>query len=202
MTIGSKSRSISSLHAKKNLSVNQNQKDCMENQKILSGETKQNGYVPQPAKNFHENKQSALSGEKAVRNSYSSQEKNILEIHISSSLQRKLKEKANEEGVALGDFISELLAEGIALRAWEIIERKSTMRSPPNHRQGGRRQAVVRSRNQSGNNGSSNSFSTGYKNKSSQNNYNNCNSRYSNIMEDNANFIEYVRNQEKKSKWS
>ncbi len=51
-----------------------------------------------------------------------------LSVRISEALFQKLKTEAEDEGIDLGSLVSELLAEGVALRAWEIIERKAAMR--------------------------------------------------------------------------
>ena len=76
-----------------------------------------------------------------------------LNVHLSHQLHVKLIRVALDEGVGLEALVQELLAEGVTLRAWEIIERKSAMRggypgaAPPqtgrpaygnqNHPQGG-----------------------------------------------------------------
>ena len=52
----------------------------------------------------------------------------LLTLKLSQSLIGKLKHSAQEEGIDIGALVAELLAEGITLRAWEIIERKSAMR--------------------------------------------------------------------------
>ena len=36
-------------------------------------------------------------------------------------------EKSKREGISIDDLATELLSEGVVLRAWEIIERKMTM---------------------------------------------------------------------------
>ena len=118
-----------------------------------------------------------------------------LQISLSESLQKKLARQASEEGISTEEFISELLAESVVLRAWEIVERKNQMRGP------------------SGNsNHSGNSRSSGNSNHNNQSNHNNRNNnnrgqnkhrggmsqgRYQSIMDDKATFLEYVRNQER-----
>ena len=181
------------------VAADQEQKEHMKNSKLLSGDKKSHKYVPKFAQNVslgQKSQKRSLEGNLTKKN-VTMAEKKKLEVNVSLSLKQKLREKANEEGVTIDDFIGELLAEGLALRAWEIIERKSMMRhNPPSYsspRQGGHRQ-----RNQNAN---AHQFSYGYKN-NHQNNHNNRGNRYSNIMEDNANFIDYVRKQEKKTgKW-
>jgi len=51
-----------------------------------------------------------------------------LTLHVSATLMRQLGAKAREEGVSLTMLATELLAEGLVLRAWEILERQVTMR--------------------------------------------------------------------------
>ena len=51
-----------------------------------------------------------------------------LKVRLSKQLHLKLLRMAQDEGVALESLVQELLAEGVTLRAWEIIERKSAMR--------------------------------------------------------------------------
>lgn len=117
-----------------------------------------------------------------------SPEKDVLTISVSKSLRRKLKEKAIDEGVSLDDFVSELLGEGLVLRAWEIAERKNAMKGPQSQQ------------------GNSNSYQNkgGYKQGGfkrgggSVGGGNSKKSNYNRIMDDNANFLEYVRSQEKR----
>lgn len=128
----------------------------------------------------------------------------VLSLKLSFSLHRKLLKKAQSEGVTIEEFASELLAEGLVLRAWEIMERKTTMRGP-----GGNLSNPPNGRNQNnGRNGFRNpnvpfsKRSSGGLNGDHSNHYSGGGSRanYNNIMEDSANFLEYVRNQEKKQK--
>lgn len=51
-----------------------------------------------------------------------------LTLHMSATLLRQLEAKARDEGVSLTMLATELLAEGLVLRAWEILERQVTMR--------------------------------------------------------------------------
>lgn len=111
-------------------------------------------------------------------------DENRLQIKLSGSLRKKLKQQAQDEGLSLEDFISELLAESVVLRAWEIVERKNQMRSSPSnhnsqnsgHRSGNHQQ------NRGGNRKGHRGMSHG---------------RYQSIMDDKATFLEYVRNQER-----
>ena len=130
-----------------------------------------------------------------------------LSLQISKTLKKRLEQSAREEGVSVDDLASELLAEGLVLRAWEIVERKSAMRSggsPQQQHQQQQRQGNVRQ-------GHSNKPSGGY-----QGGGNNAgrhgggggrmNKRHAahatslNVMEDKAAFLEYVRNQERKNR--
>ena len=132
-------------------------------------------------------------------------EDNTLTISLSRALYKKLKSKASVEGVSPEDLASELLAEGLVLRAWEIMERKSTMRQSSNggnYNQGGNRSG----HKQSYRNGSQNGYNRGRSSNHSNSNYSNSNNNsgqrrgnYQHILEDSANFLEYVRNQEKKN---
>ena len=105
----------------------------------------------------------------------------IVELKLSKSLHRKLIKQSYDEGVSVEEFISELLSEGVVLRAWEIVERKNAMR--PNQSANSNNN---RSKGQGGN-------SKGYKNKGHRMSH----GRYQSIMDDSSNFLEYVRNQER-----
>lgn len=136
-----------------------------------------------------------------------------LRLQLSKSLHQKIVTKAQAEGVSPEDLASELLAEGLVLRAWEIMERKSTMRSNGNgnnnsyviqanrssnkqsYRGNHQNQYNGRGRNSSPNSYHQNSGS----NYSGSNNNHGRRSNYQHILEDSANFLEYVRNQEKKN---
>ncbi|MBQ48009.1 MAG: hypothetical protein CMP10_11255 [Zetaproteobacteria bacterium] len=123
-------------------------------------------------------KQSAILNE-------SNQHAGELNIKVSQNLGKKLRQQAADEGIGLEDFVVELLAESVVLRAFEIVERKQQMKSP--------QQASQQSSQQSQN----------YRNGNMRNNYGGRNKRnmnhgrYQNIMEDKASFLEYVRNQER-----
>lgn len=106
---------------------------------------------------------------------------NVLSVKLSKSLFKKLQKQATDEGVSLEDFVSELLAESVVLRAWEIVERKSQMRTSPNQNVN----------NMSGNShGGQSGNSRNRKGRMSH-------GRYQSIMDDKATFLEYVRNQER-----
>ena len=126
-----------------------------------------------------------------------------IHIKLSKSLFSKLKHKSQIEGISLEDLSSELLAEGLVLRAWEIMERKSTMRNNSNGN--GNNYSNNRSQHkQTYRNNNSNNNYRGRSSSHSHGHYNGQNGsgrrgNYQHILEDNANFLEYVRNQEKKN---
>ncbi len=106
-----------------------------------------------------------------------------LRLNLSKKLIKKLKNQAEEEGITLEEFVSELLSESVVLRAWEIVERKNQMRSMPSQNMG----------NRSGNVGNSG----GARNNNRKNRGGMSHGRYQSIMDDKATFLEYVRNQER-----
>lgn len=111
----------------------------------------------------------------------SAEAKHIFSLPVSRSLARKIQSKAADEGVTSEELICELIAEGLVLRAWEIMERKSTMR-------GGRPQGG--NYTQKGNNR--------YRDQKNRRGFGkNRAEKGTAILEDRAAFLEYVRNQEK-----
>jgi hypothetical protein len=116
---------------------------------------------------------------------------NQITIKPSDSLMKKLAEQAGEEGLSVGEYCAELLAEGVVIRAWEIVERKLTMRggnnSNANQQQHRQHQHRHGQQNNRGNKGHNNRGRMSH-------------SRYQNIMDDKASFLEYVRNQERKNR--
>lgn len=117
-----------------------------------------------------------------------------LRLKLSQSLTKKLKEQAADEGISLEEFVSELLAESVVLRAWEIVERKNAMKGHqpqtqthqrPNNNNNNRDQGGANRGGQRGNNQSN----KGHRGMSHV--------RYQTIMDDKATFLEYVRSQEK-----
>lgn len=101
-----------------------------------------------------------------------------IQLRVSQSLHRKIKQKAADEGVPVQELLGELIAEGLVLRAWEIMERKIAMRTSPSHSYKGNNRYEQRSGRKN--------FGKG--NRSEKN---------AHILEDRAAFVEYVRNQEK-----
>ncbi len=123
-------------------------------------------------------------------------ESHVLKVSLSESLYRKLQYKAQGESVSMEELARELLAEGVVLRAWEIIERNKTMMRPNSGNSAGFTQE---NRSRSPNSRPQSPMQkprTGFQN--SQPNPQRRPSNYRNILEDSANFIEYVRSQERK----
>ena len=125
-------------------------------------------------------------------------EPDLLNVKLSRALMRKLKEQAMDEGISLEEFVTELLAESVVLRAWEIVERKNQMKgggnSPGNARNPGPSGANNNAnRGQRGNKGGGGGGGGGHRGGMNP-------LRYQSIMEDKATFLEYVRNQERKGR--
>ena len=115
-----------------------------------------------------------------------------LTVTLSRSLLKKLVSKAEAERIPVSDFACELLAEGLVLRAWEIMERKSTLKAAhSNHAGGG-----GRSSGRGGNRGSGNH---GYPRRGGGPSGGRRGGHRA-ILEDSANFLEYVRAQEKRQR--
>jgi hypothetical protein len=131
-----------------------------------------------------------------------------LTITLSRQLHGRMIRTAQEEGVPVAALAQELLAEGVTLRAWEIIERKSAMRgqsASPQPHMGGNANVNGNARS-FGNHGNGN-YRHG--NRGGVQGNGNGNSRAGGPnrrpggpnnawMEDKAAFLEYVRNQEKR----
>ena len=86
-----------------------------------------------------------------------------LTVTLSATLLKKLTSAAEEEGVSTDQFATELITEGVVLRAWEIIERKAAMRGPSynqNTKPQGPRNNNHRSSGSSSSSSSSNSSSS------------------------------------------
>lgn len=124
---------------------------------------------------------------------------NNINVRLSDSLYRKLCEQAGEEGLSVEEYCSELLTESAVVRAWELVERKVTMRGGGNQNQQHNRQHQHqnqnRHNNQHGNRGNHRGGGGGHNNRGRMSHQ-----RYQSIMDDKANFLEYVRNQEKKNR--
>ena len=127
----------------------------------------------------------------------------VLELSLSRSLMRRLFDSAREEGVSLEDFASELIAEGVVLRAWEIVEKKATMRGGANQGNFQRQNNLNQQNQQGGHNNSGNGHQRGFSagNKMAQKKLQRQARQHASsmdLMADKAAFLEYVRNQEKK----
>jgi hypothetical protein len=130
-----------------------------------------------------------------------------LNVKVGKSLVRKLSEYAGYEGLTKEELAAEILSEGLVLRAWEIVEKKATMRGPNqqnfNRQNNGNVNGNVAGGNQSpGHNqghNQQNRFQGG--NKMAQKKLQRQARQHANamdLMSDKAAFLEYVRNQEKK----
>lgn len=112
-----------------------------------------------------------------------------LKVKLSRSLLKKIHQQAEDEGLSIDDFVTELLAESVVLRAWEIVERKNQMRNPlssssPNN-------------NRLGNPGNGNSNHNNGRGGHRKHRGGMSHGRYQSIMDDKATFLEYVRSQER-----
>jgi len=132
-----------------------------------------------------------------------------LSVELSHQLHSKLLRMARDEGIGLEGLVQELLAEGVTLRAWEIIERKSAMRGPAQVANqpgpGGNRPFNNNSYNQQRPNGgnnnrgpSGNHAMNGHRGQSGRSGEARPPASSSAWMEDKAAFLDYVRNQEKR----
>ncbi len=121
-------------------------------------------------------------------------------VTLSRQLVDRLQRTAQEEGIDMQGLLSELLAEAVTLRAWEIIERKSQMRGG---NQGGGNQGNFRGGQGGGGGGQGGGGRHRHRGghggggggggpRRGQGQGGNA------WMEDKAQFLEYVRNQEKR----
>ena len=122
----------------------------------------------------------------------SAPEQTTLPVRLTEALLSKLRRSAQEEGVDLDTLVHELLSEGVTLRAWEIIERKNAMRAPSTgnspYQQPGQNRSGGNNNRRHNNNNNNNRRGGGGGNAPSGTAW----------MEDKAQFLEYVRNQEKR----
>ena len=107
---------------------------------------------------------------------------------MSETLQAKIKDLAEDEGLSIEEFLAELISEGIVVRAFDQWERRQHLRghnsqNSANHNAGNNNN--IRRGNRNNNNRNNNSRKSNH-------------ARYQNLMEDSSSFLEYVRNQEKK----
>jgi hypothetical protein len=124
----------------------------------------------------------------------SSFDNNLFSLKISKSLFKKIAQQAADEGLTIEEFASELLAEGVVVRAWEIAERKNQMRGQPTNQVNNRNSNHQFNRN-GGNNNTSNNGNGGQRKPHHRNGMSH--TRYQSIMDDKATFLEYVRAQER-----
>jgi hypothetical protein len=127
-------------------------------------------------------------------------------LSLGKTLIRKLTDIARDEGITPHELAAELIAEGVVLRAWEIVEKKATMRGGSSNNQNFNRPGNNPNGNQAhGNQGSHSNnnqrqpFQGG--NKMAHKKLQRQARQHANamdLMSDKAAFIEYVRNQEKK----
>lgn len=120
-----------------------------------------------------------------------------LHLRLSQSLTKKLKEQAADEGISLEEFVGELLAESVVLRAWEIVERKNAMKGhQPQGPSSNQRPNNNNSNQGGGNRGGPRGQGQG-QNQGNKGHRGMSHVRYQTIMDDKATFLEYVRSQEK-----
>jgi hypothetical protein len=122
----------------------------------------------------------------------SSENPNQICVNLSKTLISKIKSQADTEGLSLSDFVEELLTESVVMRAYEIAERRAAQKT--DGASGGNNPQF----NQRGNGGfrgqgnNQNQRQGGNGSKFNKRNH----QKYQHVMEDNASFLEYVRNQE------
>ncbi len=126
-----------------------------------------------------------------VEPSKSGLSENNLSIKLSKSLLNRIKITARSEGLTVNELAVELLSDSVAVRSWEIIEKKQSL-----------------NKNNQGNNNNNHSSNRSnnyrkYNNNSHNNNNNNRGNRggnrynaKNNMMDDKAAFMDYVRKQE------
>ncbi len=113
-----------------------------------------------------------------------------LTIQLSETLKAKLTSQAEEEGIAVEEYIHELLSESVTIRAWEIMEKKVQLR-------GGSAAPGNSPYSNNSHNNRNQGRQGGNPNNQNRNPRRMSQSRYNNIMDDKATFLEYVRNQER-----
>jgi hypothetical protein len=118
----------------------------------------------------------------------STAEETTLALRISASLLRQLKAKAHEEGISPTVLATELLAEGLVLRTWEILERRVAMRGGDSRMSSHAAPAARGAR--AGGGGHNNQGGRGGRRPPQR--------PRGNVMDDQATFLEYVRTQERK----
>lgn len=156
-------------------------KESLESNQVLSDESSIEQSPPLEKRFF-----SYEDGEQAEEldnvNNQVDSDPNTIVVKLSQSLIKKITRQAEEEGISVNDFASELLSEGVVLRAWEILERKNQLRGSSSPSQGNH----GRSQQNRGSGGRQKGHRGGMSH-----------GRYQAIMDDKATFLEYVRNQER-----
>ena len=152
---------------------------------------------PAPREDALNDDDDSQDGNNTEHNRDMPQEKVVLELKLplSQSLLSRLKAMSEDEGIAMTELAIEMIAEGLTKRVWD---NQGQSRSQPSSNQGSQQQQ----RSHSPQNKFNNSNSSNNNNRSNPNNRNQSNvnraQRNSNIMQDKAAFLEYVRNQEKR----
>lgn len=136
---------------------------------------------PKPTKNLElENATNSGEEEAEVRPVVAEAGQHVLSLNLTKSLYNRIRLQAEDEGVSMEDLVQEFLAESVTLRAWEILERKAQMKIGPNS-------------NNPQHRGNGQQHNNNQRRGKGRMNHN----RYQNIMDDKANFLEYVRTQER-----
>lgn len=145
----------------------------------------------------------------------------ILALRPSVPLHAKLIAQARDEGISVESLALEMLAESVVLRAWEIVERKNAMRGhnqgqPPHQRNPNYRPPRSGNYGDGSFNNSASGHSNGHPSGHHNGHYNNQHSGHGQPRDqrggyrrphqgwkdDQSQFLEYVRNQEKRNRRS
>jgi hypothetical protein len=132
-----------------------------------------------------------------------------LTVRLSRSLYGKLLESAHDEGIGVEELAKEILAEGVSLRIWDILERRSRTREgemlrqqPQRSQQGSGNPGNQINQGNQGNQGNPGNHRGGQNRGGHGPNKNNRNDRrqerYNNILNDGPTFLEDVRQLDKK----
>ena len=128
-----------------------------------------------------------------------------LTVKLSRSLYAKLLESAHDEGIAVDELAKEILAEGVTLRIWDILDRRMRTREGEMlHHQQNRGPQGGQNRGNQGNQGNQGNpgNNKGGHNRQHQGGPKGRNDRrqerYNNILNDGPSFLEYVRQLDKK----
>jgi hypothetical protein len=135
-------------------------------------------------------KKSARADDASSSPSKSEQGKEI-RIRLSQSLHDKLLESAHDEGIGVDELAKEILAEGVTMRIWDILERRARTREGQmlqNHGQNASpgNQKYGHHKGHGNHKGGGNHHGRG----------NSRHERYQDILNDSAAFMDYVRKKE------